>query len=617
MPPELPAYERFARHFVTTDLAFLRNDELVFVSDITGQFNIWAQEVGRAGRPGRSRALTYFRNRSVRRLEPSRDQHTLYLMADEDGTEQFHIYRLDTRGGEPVLITKHANATHHLSRGALDRSGRWLLYCSNARSPADLDIVVHDLRTGALRHPFPAGSMWYGPLWDWSSERISALQFLTPQNARSFVHDLRSKTTTEVLPHDESAVVEVVGWTADGRSLIALTNLGSEFSRVELVDWRTGVSRTLVNPGADVDFARYSARARRLLFAVNRDGNHTLWYGPLAGPFRKVRGLPRGNVTTYYTWEVDLSPDGTSLAASWGTGTAPSEIRWLRLGASRSERMTDNMPGGVPGGPLPAPKIVRIPSSDGLRIPAIYYLPKRRPGERLPAVVSIHGGPEEQERPGWMYRGLYAYLNAVGIAVLAPNIRGSTGFGKSYQRLIYRDWGGGELRDLRAVAEWLGRRPEIDPRRLGVFGASFGGFAALSCLSRLPAYWRAGVDFWGPSNLVTLAKAAPPFWHRFIRELIGDPETEAQFLRERSPVAYLNDVRAALLIVQGTNDPRVPKSESDQVVEKLRALGRHVDYLVFPDEGHTFTRTENILKANEAAAKFLHERLTHRGPSPA
>jgi dipeptidyl aminopeptidase/acylaminoacyl peptidase len=297
------------------------------------------------------------------------------------------------------------------------------------------------------------------------------------------------------------------------------------------------------------------------------------------------------------------------VALNWSTGMAPPEVYWIPLIRGRSRTLTQSMPGGVPDGPLPSPKLVRFTSFDGRRIPAFYYLPKRRPRGKIPAVLSIHGGPETQERPGWIYWGMYAYLNACGIAVLAPNIRGSTGYGKTYQKLIHRDWGGGELKDLQAAAEWLRSRPEIDAERLGVFGGSFGGFATLSCVTRLPQYWKVGVDVFGPSNLLTFLKTVPPFWLRMMKDWLGDPETDADFLRERSPINHLDSVRADLLIIQGTNDPRVNKAESDQIVERLRALGRHVEYIVFPDEGHGFARTDNQLKAMGETVRFLKDRL--------
>lgn len=208
--------------------------------------------------------------------------------------------------------------------------------------------------------------------------------------------------------------------------------------------------------------------------------------------------------------------------------------------------------------------------------------------------------------PAYVYDGFYQYLLGHGIAVLAPNVRGSTGYGKSYQTRIFQDWGGVDLADFADAVAYLHGEQWVDPSRIGVFGASYGGFGVLSCLSRLPELnWAAGVDFYGPSNLVTLAKASPPTWRKLVEAMFGDPDADADRLMARSPVTYADRIRAPLMVVQGANDPRVPRAESEQVVERLRALGVEVQYELFPDEGHGFTKRENQAKAFSTAGEFL------------
>jgi dipeptidyl aminopeptidase/acylaminoacyl peptidase len=251
------------------------------------------------------------------------------------------------------------------------------------------------------------------------------------------------------------------------------------------------------------------------------------------------------------------------------------------------------------------PELVAFPSSDGHAIPAWLY---RAAGDGpRPVVLYIHGGPEAQERPG--YKAFAQYLCSRGISVLAPNIRGSTGYGKSYQRLIYRDWGGGDLRDFQAAADWLRSSDWVDPERLGVVGMSYGGFAVLTCLSRLPELWAAGVDGFGPSNLVTLIETAPPWWWRMDLEQIGHPVEDRDRLLAASPLTYAEAIRAPLLVIQGAKDPRVVQAESDQLVDRLRALGRDVEYELFEDEGHGFTRYENEVRAWRLIVEFIERHL--------
>jgi dipeptidyl aminopeptidase/acylaminoacyl peptidase len=250
--------------------------------------------------------------------------------------------------------------------------------------------------------------------------------------------------------------------------------------------------------------------------------------------------------------------------------------------------------------------LISYPSFDGREIPAWLYRPRNSDG-RSPVVVAIHGGPEAQERP--VYSPVYQYLVSRGIAVLATNIRGSTGYGKSYQRLIQRDWGGGDMQDWEHAAKWLRAQDWVDSDRLGVWGGSYGGFAVLTCVTRLPEYWAAAVDIFGPSNLITFAKAVPPTWRRMMKKFVGDPDEDADLLRERSPLTYIDNVQTPLLVIQGANDPRVVKSESDQLVEKLRSLGRTVEYIVFEDEGHGFTKRKNELATMRASVDWLERYL--------
>jgi dipeptidyl aminopeptidase/acylaminoacyl peptidase len=196
-----------------------------------------------------------------------------------------------------------------------------------------------------------------------------------------------------------------------------------------------------------------------------------------------------------------------------------------------------------------------------------------------------------------------------GFAILAPNIRGSTGYGITYQKLIHRNWGGDELKDIEHAAKYLQSLDFVDSNRLAVFGGSFGGFATLSAVTRLPQYWAAAVDLVGPSNLITFVKAVPPFWQRMMKEWVGDPEEDFDFLMERSPITYVDNIKAPLMVIQGANDPRVVKAESDQMVERIRSNGGKVTYYVDENEGHGTTRKENTVKWYAMIGDFLADEL--------
>jgi dipeptidyl aminopeptidase/acylaminoacyl peptidase len=215
-----------------------------------------------------------------------------------------------------------------------------------------------------------------------------------------------------------------------------------------------------------------------------------------------------------------------------------------------------------------------------------------------------------QERASYSNDGFFQYLVAEGVAVFAPNVRGSSGYGKAYQRMVYRDWGGVDLSDFADAARYLRGQEWVDPHRVGLVGRSYGGFAVLSCVSRLPELdWTAAVVWCGPSNLVTFARSQPPTWRSHVLAMFGDPDENEELLMSRSPTTYADQIRAPLFVIQGANDPRVPKHESDQIVERLRARGVDVCYDVYADEGHKFGKRENEIKARSDAGKFLLDHL--------
>jgi dipeptidyl aminopeptidase/acylaminoacyl peptidase len=312
-----------------------------------------------------------------------------------------------------------------------------------------------------------------------------------------------------------------------------------------------------------------------------------------------VADLPAGVIE-----DLELSADGRMAAVLLDTPARPMEIVIVTLGAEPGWRyLTDTRPRATGGG---ASELIHYPSGDGTLIPGLLHRPDG--AGRHPVVLLIHGGPEIQARP-W-YEPFNQYLLAHGIGVLEPNVRGSTGYGIAWQQKIYKDWGGIDLEDFAAAAAYLTSLDWVDPGHLAVMGTSYGGFAALSCMSRLPGLWAAGVSVCEPANLETLARSMPPSWASFVATVIGNPDTEAGMLRERSPVTYARQISAPLLVVQGANDPRVPKAEADQIVQAAQSNGVDVTYLVFEDEGHGFTSRENHTKAHMAIGDFLTKNLS-------
>ncbi len=582
--------------------------EVVYSTNVSGQFNLWSQSTT----GGYARQLTLFDDQTVRVVACSPDGQTLVFSADRAGDEFTRIYRLPITGGAPVEIFGRENVQAGLADSPFSPSGSDILISANDRVETDQDIVIRDLHGAESGRPLADGQLNGALSWSPDGTKISYAQTHSNMDVRAGVIDVASGSARILTPVDEEAIFTGGPWAADSSGYFVQTDEGREFTGLAFLDAETGERRPVASPGWDVELVATAAGGRYLAIVINEDGISRLTMHDLG-----ESGVPAGPLTDATAVSLPEVPGGV-IGTLVGANDAPvlafllsrpdsaPEVFTLDLASGTLTQLTESMLGGIDPATMIRPELVRFETHDGLQVPAWLYRPAG-PGS-FPVVLSIHGGPEAQERANYGV-GLYQYLLSRGIGVMAPNVRGSTGYGKSYQKRVHHDWGGAELEDFRAAAEYLRGLGWVDGDRLGVYGGSFGGFATLSCVSRLPEYWAAAVDIVGPSNLVTFAKAVPPTWRRMMAAWVGDPETEVEFLMERSPITYVDQIRAPLFVIQGANDPRVVKPESDQIVERLRERGVDVTYDVYEDEGHGFTKRSNELKAYGDTVAFFERHL--------
>jgi len=595
----------FATRRFSSVLAFSADGaHLLFAGNISGQFNLWRVPV-EGGWPDQ---LTSFTDETVRGVGVSPTDGRIVLCADHDGDEFHQLYLLDSDHGWPDKLTDEPEVQHYVGGAAWSPDGAKFAYAANARNPSDMEVWIRDAASGETRAVFGEGMFSFPGRFSPDGSKLLALDFRNNSDASIHLVDLETGETRELTPHDDEAMFVPGPWVPDGSGFYMITDAGSEFRGLAFYDLASDRYEWVAEPTQDVDDVTASADGRVLAWLVNDNGYDRLRLRDLEnGQDLPEPNLPAGARPHLTGAEppLALSADGTHAALILSTPRRPPEAWIVETAIGKVTPVTDSRMGGLYEDDLVDVELVSYPTFDGRKIPAWLYRPDTE--GRVPVVLSIHGGPEAQERP--VYQPLYQYLLSRGIAVLATNIRGSTGYGKSYQRLVQRDWGGGDMQDWEHAVKWLREQDWVEPERIGVYGGSYGGFAVLTCVTRLPQYWAAAVDIFGPSNLVTFAKAVPPTWKRFIARFVGDPETEADFLMERSPITYVENVQTPLLVIQGATDPRVVKGESDQLVEKLESLGREVEYVVFDDEGHGFTKRPNELKAYSLAAEWLEKHL--------
>jgi len=309
--------------------------------------------------------------------------------------------------------------------------------------------------------------------------------------------------------------------------------------------------------------------------------------------------------------------NGGRYAFSFTTATSPSQLYLFnpRLnGARRYRALSRERVVGIDQKYLSRGEDLSYTSFDGLRINARLYLPSSRLGfkEPYPLVLYVHGGPQGQERPDftWFSMPLIQHLTLNGVAVFVPNVRGSTGYGLEFMKWVDHDWGGKDARDLVEGLKVLEKDSRINSARRGVIGRSYGGYMTLTLVSRYPDLWKAGVDMFGPYNLLTFLERLPESWRTQFYLSIGHPDKDREFLVERSPVTYIDQVKCPMLIIQGHNDPRVVEKESSDLVERLRIRGIPVDFLVFEDEGHDVIKLQNRITCYSRITKFFTDQLT-------
>jgi len=321
--------------------------------------------------------------------------------------------------------------------------------------------------------------------------------------------------------------------------------------------------------------------------------------------------IGRGETADGMVHGIDLDEESGDFAASFCTATMPTQL--YVIGADAESRTRERAL-GLPPQLLSPGEDASFESHDGLRVSARLYLPSPELGYEgaRPLVYYIHGGPQGQERPNfaWFSMPLIQILTLEGFAVFVPNARGSTGYGLEYTRRVDRDWGGQDRLDhVHAMTEVLPKDDRVDVARAGVIGRSYGGYMTLTLAGRHPELWRAAVDMFGPYDLFTFMERIPETWKPYFKLALGDPETDHDFIVERSPKTHISDVSAPLFVIQGKNDPRVVEQESHDLVDRLRGLGKDVEYLVFDDEGHDVLKLPNRVRCYDAITSFFSQHL--------
>src|SRR5918911_1692239 len=519
---------------------------LCFLSDLTGVPQVWSVPV-ESGWPDQ---LTFYAERiSAAHVSPVGDE-VLFAM-DAGGNERHALFLLQRNGAQITPLTNAPDAIHQFGGWSWD--GLHIAYAANTRDQAFFDVYVDTPHAPERRCVLQHDGTNYALGWTHHGRVIVGRYYTNLHNAL-FLVDAAGGAPLLLTPDPTEALYSFPAATPDGRGLYLLSDLHRDFAALTYLDLGTLELHIVDAPDWDVEELALSRDGRRLALVLN---------GARYNPD---------------VWVLDLQEE-------------------------RAWQVTHSARGGIPQEDLVEPEVIRYPTFDGRQIPALFFPPQGRArDDGLPVVVEVHAGPESQRRPVW--RAVIQYFAGRGYAVLSPNVRGSTGYGKAYTHLDDVRLRMDAVRDLAHAVEWL-RQNGADPRRIAVLGGSYGGFMVLSAITTYPDLWAAAVDIVGVANFVTFLENTGA-WRRALREAeYGSLERDRAFLEEISPIHHVERITAPLMVLHGANDPRVPVGEAEQIVNTLRARGRPVEYLRFEDEGHGLVKLANRITGYTAIGEFL------------
>lgn len=579
-------------------------DKILVSSKQSGIWNAYA--VPLAG--GAPQPLTRSTQDSIMALSYFPADERILYSSDQGGNGLTHIFVRDPDGATKDL-TPGKELKALFSGWAGDDKSFFLQ--TNERDPRFFDVyeVTTDGYQRSLVYKNDEGYL-PGPI-SRDKRYIALVKPRTTSDADIYLHDRQTKTTRHITPHTGSVNHAPQDFSRDGTKLLFTSDAGREFTSLRACDLATGQASVVYELEWDILGAAYTKNDKYLVVYVNEDSRYDArlldakTMKPVALP-----GMPPGIIRG-----IDVSRDESRIAFYSSDGSAPEDL-WGGSIAGALKRLTSALNPRIRREDLVAPSLVRFKSHDGVEIPGLLYKPRQAsPAAKAPAVVVVHGGPGGQAQVG--YFAPTQALVTGGYVVFEINHRGSSGYGKSFLGMDDRKHGEADLGDVVASKRMLIDTGYVDPAKIGIVGASLGGYLTLAALTLRPDEFEVGVDLFGISNWVRTLESMPPWWAPFREALyaeVGDPKVDGERLRRMSPIFNADKIKAPLMVLQGANDPAVLEVESSEIVAAARKNGVPVEYVLFPDEGHGFQKKENEIKGYTRMIQFLDTHLKGTAP---
>ncbi len=547
-------------------------------------------------------------------LSWTRDGQAIIFPKDKDGDEQHNLHLFDIASGKVVQLNSDPDTQEY--PGEVHPDNRTLAVISNREGQMNLftfDLVSHQWnQLTDFEAPATLPVMGHLPGLQWSPDgawlAFTSNESSDLRNADAYLVSKDGSKIKKVFSVAEGSQDAIVDWHPDSRR-VAVTSDASGNTRSGILDLETGEVRWLGEPGVDVNYPLFSHDGRWMAALRNHDGIIAFVLFDVASCAKRELELPTG-----FTAVGAYMLSGTHLVIKLGSDTRRPELGLYELDGDRYEVLLEPEYGSIDPSAFTPQRYLRYPSFDGQQIPSILYVPRgASDGDGLPSLVMVHGGPKAQYFRGGV-NPHEQFLCSRGYVLLQPNYRGSTGYGVEWRDANLMDWGGGDLEDVAAGADYLRSLPFVDPERIGVFGVSYGGYMSYIAVTRKPDHFKVGIPWNGHCDLHKLYDETMTHLGYYLRQQMGDPEENHALWRDRSAIEFVDNVRAKLLIMHGVNDPRCPINQArlfrDRLLELGRREGEDFEYHEFDDEGHGPSGDiQGTIRSYRLLADFLDRRL--------
>ncbi len=577
--------------------------KLLISSKETGIFNAFEIDI----QSGEQKQLTKSDDNAIFAYSYFPDDNRILYGSDKGGNEITHVYVQTPEGDLKDLIQ---DSTAKAQFGGWSYDKKLLYYSSNSRDKRYFDLYKVQIDSKQSESKIYPSTLLYKNEQGLDVAAISnddlyvaLTQSITTNNSNMHLLDTQTGKTQLLSDHQGDMQFEPQYFSLDGKKLFYLTNEGSEFMYLASYDIATGDKAKVEEAPWDLMYAYLSHTGKYRVVAINNDARTEIKiYEEATGQPLKISGLPEGDITG-----VNISDSENLMSFYVSSSKSPSNLYVYNFGTKEVKQLTSTMSKEIAPDDLVAGETVRFKSYDGMEIPCLLYKPKGlADGEKVPALLWIHGGPGGQTILN--YSPIIQHLVNHGYVILAVNNRGSSGYGKSFFAADDRKHGDADLKDCVESKKLLATLPYVDTDKIGIMGGSYGGYMTMAALTFTPEEFKVGVNLFGVTNWLRTLKSIPPWWASFREALyteMGDPVKDSVALYNKSPLFHAAKITKPFIVLQGSNDPRVLQVESDEIVEAAKKNGVAVEYVIFPDEGHGFVKKENNIKASEEIVKFL------------